>query len=289
MLVFTHVFISGVSGQEKFYYENNIYLNYKKIGNGEQKIFFLHGFGASIKSWSPIIDQIDSSDLTIYLFDLKGFGLSSKPKDNKYSIRNQGEILKKFIKEKNLNNIILTGHSYGGGVALFLNSELINKEEKIIKKTILIDCAAFNENIPFFIKLYRTPVINRLISLFPKKPGTKYTLKKIFYDKSKVDNHLVNRYMFSLKQKGMRYSFIKVAQQLIPDNYIELANNIKIIDNPVLIIWGKDDNIISYKIGEKLNKLLTNSELKIIDNCGHIPHEEHPKIVLNLVQKFINN
>lgn len=126
ILLLTQILFSGISGQERFYYDDNNFLNYKKIGNGEQKVFFFHGFGASKKSWDPVIDRIDTSGLSIYLFDLKGFGLSSKPKDNKYSIADQSEIMKKFMIEKGFNNIILIGHSYGGGVALLLNSEFIN-------------------------------------------------------------------------------------------------------------------------------------------------------------------
>ncbi|MFC2097008.1 alpha/beta fold hydrolase [Bacteroidota bacterium] len=276
-------------GQDKFYYSENDYLNYEKIGNGSTNVILLHGYGASIKSWIPLTDELGTSELTLFVFDLKGFGLSSKPRDNKYSVIDQGEILKKFINFNNLNNIILIGHSFGGGVSLYLNAELIKKDQSIIKKIILIDCASYKCDFPLFIKSQRIPILNRFAIFIPKKLGTKVFLRTVFYDIDKIDNDIVERYMFSLNQKGMRYPFIKTARQMIPENYEELINNYKNINNPVLIIWGKNDRQISCKIGEKLNSILLDSRLEIIDKCGHIPFEEYPEIVINLIREFINN
>ena len=47
-----------------------------------------------------------------------------------------------------------------------------------------------------------------------------------------------------LTQKGTGYSYIKAARQLIPENHEELTGSIRDIDTPMLIIWGKNDNII---------------------------------------------
>jgi len=50
----------------------------------------------------------------------KGFGNSPKPKDYRYSVYDQAVLVSNYIKEHNLTDITLIGHSYGGGVALSL-------------------------------------------------------------------------------------------------------------------------------------------------------------------------
>jgi len=289
ILFFIIFLVKFGNAQEKYFYSENDYLNYEKTGSGSKNLIFLHGYGASTKSWDLLINKLDTSIHTIYVFDLKGFGLSSKPRDNKYSIIDQGEILKEFILENDLKNVILVGHSYGGGVSLYLNVELIKENQNIIKRSILIDCASYKCDFPLFIKSQRIPVINRLAIFIPKKLGTKVFLKTVFFNIERIDNDLVERYMFSLDQKGMRYPFIKTARQMIPDNYDELIKNYNNINNPVLIIWGKNDNQIPSKIGEKLNAALSDSRIEIIDDCGHVPHEEYPEIVYNLIRGFIAN
>jgi len=45
---------------------------------------------------------------------------------------------------------------------------------------------------------------------------------------------------------------------------------------PSLIIWGKQDNVTPPKVAKEFNRLLPDSKLIWIDNCGHAPMMEHP-------------
>jgi pimeloyl-ACP methyl ester carboxylesterase len=58
-------------------------LHYEVYGTGDP-ILFLHGFGANISSWKYIITPL-SKHYKLILVDLKGFGASPKPRNNKYS------------------------------------------------------------------------------------------------------------------------------------------------------------------------------------------------------------
>ena len=92
---------------------------YEIYGSGENPIVLIHGFGLNRKSWYDIVPLL-SEEHKIYAVDLIGFGDSPAPATWPYTIEAQAEILFNFIKAKNLCDIVLVGHSYGGSVTLML-------------------------------------------------------------------------------------------------------------------------------------------------------------------------
>jgi len=45
---------------------------------------------------------------------------------------------------------------------------------------------------------------------------------------------------------------------------------------PTCLIWGKNDNITPPDVAEEFHKLIENSDLYWIDQCGHAPMMERP-------------
>lgn len=68
---------------------------------------------------------------------------------------------------------------------------------------------------------------------------------------------------------------------------IDLRKDLKYIENPVLIICGKKDNI-NKLICSKMNKLILNSEFKIIENAGHEVNMDNPKKLAEIIDNFIH-
>src|ERR1044072_5794853 len=64
-------------------------ISYERSGDtrsGKPTVVLLHGFGAAMESWSDIQPMI-AAQYPVIRVDLKGFGMSSKPTDDKYSAR----------------------------------------------------------------------------------------------------------------------------------------------------------------------------------------------------------
>ena len=68
---------------------------------------------------------------------------------------------------------------------------------------------------------------------------------------------------------------------------IDLRKDLKYIENPVLIICGKKDNI-NKLICSKMNKLISNSEFKIIENAGHEVNMDNPKKLAEIIDNFMH-
>jgi pimeloyl-ACP methyl ester carboxylesterase len=99
-------------------------LFYEKKGSGKNTIILIHGFGLNRKSWYDIAPVLAEKSM-IYMVDLIGSGDSPAPEFWPYTIDAQVETIFDFIRDKNLSDIVLVGHSYGGGVALRLLHKMI--------------------------------------------------------------------------------------------------------------------------------------------------------------------
>jgi pimeloyl-ACP methyl ester carboxylesterase len=248
----------------------------------------LHGFGASLSNWQDVIKLLPADQFRLFLIDLKGFGSSSKPHDSKYSIKDNAEILGRFIRDKQLKDYILVGHSFGGGVAIFLSISAMKGEVPKPRGLVLIDTAAHKMDPPFFVSYLRVPIFNwLLLSLSSPDYQAEYTLRRIIYDKSKITPDMIERYARPLRVPGSRYVLIQTATEIMPANFDEYIKAYKNLQIPTLIIWGKNDPALTLSSGQQLARELPNAKLHIIEACGHNAHEEHPDDVADLLLTFI--
>jgi pimeloyl-ACP methyl ester carboxylesterase len=281
--------LESTSRSLTYAYANNIHINYELIGYGDKKVVFVHGFGASLHTWDDIKELFPKDKFTLYLIDLKGFGNSSKPEDDKYTIQEQSKIVKQFIEDINADSLYLIGHSFGGGVALLTQILLLNENSKTkICKLILIDCLAYMQDMPAFMEYLRTPLLNRLTFLLPNKFIAEYILDKTFYNKNMINEKLIDRYTDFYDRDSLEYSFITSAEQMDTTGYEKMVDTYKKISTPCLIIWGKNDPVLSVDNGIRLSNELPNARLEVIDECGHVPQEEKPALTFDMINMFIN-
>ena len=56
---------------------------------------------------------------------------------------------------------------------------------------------------------------------------------------------------------------------------------------PTLVIWGKQDAFISSQHAEVLQRLLRNVQVKLIDQCGHLPQIEYSDMFNEAALSFL--
>jgi pimeloyl-ACP methyl ester carboxylesterase len=273
-----------------FDYSDAIHIHYEIHGKGGSTLVFLHGFGASIETWRDIQVPLSKENTLIFL-DLKGFGLSSKPDDGKYSLEDQAEIVLAFLRTHRLRDITLVGHSYGGAVAVFTYlGDRSGNARRSIRRLILIDAAAYVQAFPFFIDILRRPILNwAVMNLVPTQILASVMLHYLFYDETKLSEERITRHAEYLDQPGCYTSFVACAKQIVPANPDSLAALIKTIDVPTLIIWGANDPAIPLEHGKRFHRDIQNSTLVIIAKCGHIPQEESPEETVNAIANFLEH
>ena len=108
-------------------------------------------------------------------------------------------------------------------------------------------------------------------------------METVFYDKSFVTEAAVTRYHELLLSAGNRRATLSLFKSKRPLN----ANEIKFIQQPTLIIWGEQDQLISVDNAYLFKQDIKNSRLFILPNVGHIPMEESYLKVANAIHDFI--
>jgi len=274
--------------KQTFAYTDQIRISYEVYGNGDSPIVFLHGFGASVETWRDIQSRLALGNRLFFL-DLKGFGLSSKPDDDKYSLEDQAEVVLAFMKTQKLHDVTLVGHSYGGAVCLYTYfHDRSRLNGGLIRRLVLIDAAAYVQKFPFFIEILTKPVINWVVmKLVPAQTRASLVLHRLFHDARKLSEERIARHADFLDEPGSYNSFVECAKQVVPANPDSISALIKTIEVPTLILWGADDSAIPVEQGRRLWRDIRTSSLVIIPDCGHIPHEEAPEESLEAILNFL--
>jgi pimeloyl-ACP methyl ester carboxylesterase len=226
----------------------------------------------------------------LFLLDLKGSGLSSKPQDGLYGPTTHAAIVAAFLEAHELNGAVLVGHSFGGAVALltYLKS-LAEGERARIGRLILIDCAVYPQKIPRFIGYLRIPLFGHLLlKAIPVRFGVSQMLNRIFRNKRAITPERIERYASCFGKKST-YPLIQGARQLLPPDSAELVRRYREIDLPTLIIWGREDPLISIEQGVRLQGELPHARLAVLENCGHNPHEEWPEQTFAVMDEFLTS
>jgi len=151
---------------------------------------------------------------------------------------------------------------------------------------ILIDALGYpkkDEKGSLGFKLAAIPVLNQALKHISPISLIRKSLEDAFYNKALVTEQMVEQYHDMLLREGNRGAVLELFQHpMKPD-----ANKIKTIIQPTLIIWGKEDQLISYKNAALFKQDIQNSQMLVLDKVGHIPMEEAPKQVAAAILEFI--
>ena len=259
-------------------------VHYRDEGTGFP-IVLIHGTGASLHTYDAWTKQL-SKNYRVIRLDLPAFGLTGPNKNADYSIESYTKFLSQFLEKIKVDKFYLAGNSLGGNIAWNYAAEY---PEKVLK-LILIDASGlptFTPQPPIF-KMAKTPILNSLFLYVTPKFIIRKNIEQVYADKLKVTDALVTRYHKMSLRTGNRKAFIDRAKTDF--NLAEKVNLVKLksVKTTTLLIWGAKDTWIPLGNGKRMDSMLPNSKLVILENSGHVPMEENPKESLEFLKSFLN-
>ncbi len=244
-------------------------------------IVFIHGTSASLHTWDTLSSLLKTNKKIIRL-DLPAFGLTGPNRLNQYDFNFYNQFLDEFLLKLNVTQCIVAGNSLGGSIAW--NYAIASPDK--VKQLILLDASGYpkkDEKGSLGFKLAAIPVLNQALKHISPISLIRKSLEDAFYDKSLVTEKMVQQYHDMLLREGNRAAVLELFQHpMKPD-----PSKIKTITQPTLIIWGKEDQLISYKNAALFNQDIRNSQMLVLEKVGHIPMEEAPNQVATAILKFI--
>lgn len=262
-------------------------MHYVDEGQGDT-ILMVHGTPSWSFDFRHLIKKL-SPEYRCIAVDHLGFGLSDKPEHYDYSTQNHSKTLERFVLDKQLQDITLVVHDFGGVIGLNL---AIQHPHRIKRLVILNSWLWSSRYDPDFIKLSKVlkspllPLLYRYLNF-----SAKYILPRSFGDQ-KLSPLLIKQYTKPFANRTQRNGALAFAQSLLHDQdwFEQLWENRKAIsDKPTLFIWGMKDPVIKPHYLEKFQSGFTNAQTVKLLSCGHFPQEEQPETVANAILEFLNN
>ena len=245
---------------------NGIELKVRRQGSGET-ILLLHGAGGSA-GLVPLVEEL-SGDYEILMPDHPGFGLSGDSKQTT-TISDLAYHYLDFIKDQDLNDVHLVGHSMGGWIA----AEIAIRSQAALKSLTLICSAGIHvKGVPKGDLFLWSPEESAR-NIFVKQEAVDRILN---YEPSDAELEVMIRNKVSAAKYAWHPRFYN------PD----LSKWLHRISVPTLVVWGDQDKIFPKDYATAFKKFLPHAEVEVLKDCGHVPHVDRPDRFYPCLRSFL--
>jgi pimeloyl-ACP methyl ester carboxylesterase len=236
-------------------------------GGGGTPLVLVHGLGARGEDWAAMIPALAARGFHVYAPDLLGYGRSPKP-DVDYSISLEEQTVAQFMQVMHVPRADVGGWSMGGWIAM----KLALDHPEIVDRLVIYDSAGVYFLATWDPELF-TPGdvvgVEKLMAILSPKPrllpnfAAKAALRKL------EGNAWVIRRSMTAMTNGRDLLDFRLYQ----------------ISQPMLIVWGAQDELIPLSVGETIHKSVPQSVLNIVEGCGHLaPVECAPPVIEGTVE-----
>ena len=228
-------------------YGGKIYrISYEIVNPANKDVaLFLHGWGANKEIMKKAFGTYFKDFRHVYV-DMPGFGASSM--HGSLATKDYAKIMKSFLDELGASPKIIFGHSFGGKVATLLNPEylaLLSSAGIVAKKPLWVR---------FKIALFK----------FLKLFGLGFLYK-----------------FFATKDvKGMSKTMYETLKNVVDEDF---SSKFADFGGKAFIFWGEDDKATPLKSGERVSRLIKNSEFHALkgDHFFFLLHARYIDGVVN--------
>lgn len=259
--------------------ESNQSIHVKIIGKGKP-VMLIPGFTVPGESWDTVVNQL-KDNYECHVVTLAGFG-GKKAIDIPW-LPKVNDALEEYIKQNQLTNLTVIGHSLGGTIAIWLAS----RENNGISKIVLVDAlpAAGAIMIPNFNPenlAYDSPFNNQQLSMNENDLGQMAQGMSQGMSLNPEAQKRIKDWIISADRKTYVYGYTDYLK-------LDLREDLKNISIPVTIIaadkpFGKEMVTQTYQ-NQYLN--LLKYDLIIADNSAHFVMFDKPEWFMQQIQKIL--
>ncbi|BAZ46363.1 alpha/beta hydrolase fold protein [Chondrocystis sp. NIES-4102] len=257
---------------------DGIATTYVQQGKSTTPIVLIHGFDSSLLEFRRLLPLLAAKQST-WAVDLLGFGFTQRNLTVALNPENIKTHFYHFWQTLIKTPIILVGASMGGAAAI----DFTLTYPEVVKKLVLIDSAGLTKQ-PAIGKFMFAP-LDIWATEFLRNPKIRQNISRsAYFDPSFASLDAQTCAALHLQCSDWNKSLIAFTKS---GGYGSFASQLKDIEQPTLILWGKQDKILGIKDAPKFAQGISNSKLVWIDNCGHVPHLEQPQVTATEILEFI--
>ncbi|MGM0432072.1 MAG: alpha/beta fold hydrolase [Spirochaetota bacterium] len=285
-----------LAGREAQYFEaDGVSLHIRTAGNdgGGTDLLMLHGFLSHLHTWDMVVEDLpDCCGFVAY--DRIGFGLSERPlppgggrwKRDETPYRSDKVLTRaeEVLLTHTRPGAVVVGHSAGASLAL----QLALQHPDHIQALVLIS-PALSSSGPFPLVRWfsQTAAGGSLVlrQLHSMAGDPQSLFQDAWYNPDTVPQHIKDQYVLLLSTENWDTALLEILRASERKNRV--VTKLEEISHPVLIIHGRQDSIVPVEESRNLVKQLEQAQLVELDACGHVPQEEQPGVIAELLRGFL--
>ncbi len=233
-------------------------------GPARSDVVLCHGTPWSSALWRPVAERLARTH-TVHLWDMPGYGQSSKDPAHPVDLGVQGELFADLLEEWGLERPHVVAHDFGGAVSL--RAMLLHGAS--YASLALVDVVALRPwGSPFF-RLVRdhADVFTQLPPAIHRGAVEAYVRGASHRGLSSDQlETLVGPWLGELGQRAF-YAQIAQADERLTDDVEARLGEIRV---PVHVVWGTQDTWIPVDRAERLRSLIPGATLRLVDQAGHL-------------------
>jgi pimeloyl-ACP methyl ester carboxylesterase len=245
-------------------------------------VVLVHGFSVPYYVWDPTATTLADAGYRVLRYDLYGRGFSDRPDktyDLDFFVKQLDDLTTALLPWQPLHVI---GLSMGGPVtAAFANRypDRVRSLTLIAPETLPVTAMdIFPMNVPllgeFVMKVYMVPVY------LPQSQIEDAFNPAVLPDWEQ-------KYRVQMQYKGFRDALLSTIRHLPEMDALHEYDLVGKTDLPVQIIWGVQDQTISYDALQMALQRIPQAGFTQVDQAGHLPHYEQPSVVNPVLIGFL--
>ena len=275
--------------------DNGARVHFRDEGNASGDVIVLvHGSNASLHTWEPWVQELGKK-YRIVTMDLPAHGLTGATPDRDYSSEAQLNTVYALVKYLGIDQFVLGGNSMGGGVTWRYTLEYPDQ----VTAMLLIDASGLPEwwqerqaeqeeegrEAPLAFQLLREPWFRVIAKRIDPYYLVEQGVRSSYNNSPVVDQALIDRYYELSLREGTRDATL---DRFGANRNWDVTYDLSVLDQPTLVMWGKEDSLIPASTADKFAEVLPNTKVVIYENVGHIPMEEIPERSAQDVLRFLD-
>lgn len=246
---------------------------YEVQGTGADCLLFVHGFRNSAESWSLVRERLDTDRFCAWYLDLPGCGRSGTPPTWKdCTVAQYADDVYQFCSAQGLREVVLIGHSLGGGVAM-----LVALDHPEVLRALVLVAPTPADGLGYL----RDDQLDSLIN--PSDDELVAVTRAAFH--RPPSEAVFDRLLATVRTASPSH----VEGAIRSQRAFNVADRLAEISTPTLVVAGDRDRHVPIRHTLRTAATIRHCAVQICHNVGHAPFFEVPDDFAALVQGFVGN